>query len=157
MGGRVTSPSFIISGLSQQAGSLMQAAMKRLDQGLRPHTTMQYVRQFKVFLAFVLHSKLESLVSVQTILLFIELLASNALSYHVIMNYVSALKHKFKRYGWSCASFSHPLVLRLLKGSIIPLGQIPSQKAYSRSVRLEKFPHYVSCLKVHGRTGRPFY
>ena len=116
MGGCVTSPSFIISGLSQQAGSLMQAAMKRLDQGLRPHTTMQYVRQFKVFLAFVLHSKLESLVSVQTILLFIELLASNTLSYRVIMNYVSALKHMFKRYGWSCASFSHPLVLRLLKG-----------------------------------------
>ena len=107
MGGCVTCASIVISHLSQPSGSLMQAAMRRLDQGLRPHTTMQYVRQFKVFMAFVLYTKIESLDSVQTILLFIELL---------VMNYMSALKHMFNRYGWSCASFSHPLVLRLLKG-----------------------------------------
>ena len=101
----------MISGLPQSSGLLMQAAMKRVDQGLQPHTNSQYVRQFKVFMAFVLHSKLESWDGVQTILLFIELLASNALSYRVVMNYISALKHKFNHYGWSCASFSHPLVL----------------------------------------------
>ena len=94
----------------------MQAAMKRLDLGLRPHTTAQYVRQFKVFLAFVLYSKLESVHSLQSILLFIELLASNTLSYRVIVNYMWALKHMFRRYGWPCANLSHPLVLRLLKG-----------------------------------------
>ena len=97
--------------------------MKRLEQGLPPHTTVQYTRQFKVFLAFVLQSRLQSLTSMQTVLLFLEFLASNALSYRVIMNYVSALKYMFKRYDWSCTNFSHPLVLRLLKGvnySVIP-------------------------------------
>ena len=116
MGECVICPSCVISGLPQQVGPLMQAAMKRVDLGLRPHTTAQYVRQFKVFLAFVLYSKLESVHSLQSILLFIELLASNTLSYHVMVNYMSALKHMFNRYGWPSANLSHPLVLRLLKG-----------------------------------------
>ena len=66
-------------------------------------------------MAFVLHSKLDSWDGVQTLLMFIELLASNALSYHMVMNYISALKYMFHRYGWLCASLSHLLVLQLLK------------------------------------------
>ena len=49
-------------------------------------------------------------------MLFIEFLASNVLSCRVIMNYISGLKYTFARYRWSCTSFSHNLVLRLLKG-----------------------------------------
>ena len=66
MGECVICPSCVISGLPQQVGPLMQAAMKRVDLGLHPHTTAQYVRQFKVFLAFVLYSKLESVHSLQS-------------------------------------------------------------------------------------------
>ena len=48
--------------------------------------------------------------SVPTILVFIEFLAANALTYRVIVNYMSALKCMFGKYGWSTLAFESPLV-----------------------------------------------
>ena len=39
-----------------------------------------------------------------------EFLAANAMSFRVVMNYVSALKYMFARYAWSVAVFDDPMV-----------------------------------------------
>ena len=99
----------------------------RKHHGIRKHTANQYQRQFKLFLAFVLSHHITQLDSVPTILVFIEFLAANALTYRVIVNYVSALKCMFGKYGWSTQAFESPLVKRILRGvkkqSIQPLPQ----------------------------------
>ena len=48
--------------------------------------------------------------------LFLEFLVANALTYRVVMNYVSALKYRYGSYGWSVQVFESSLVKRLLKG-----------------------------------------
>ena len=99
--------------------------MERL-QGIRPHTEYQYKRQFHVFLAFVLHKKFNTWDNITTVLLFLEFLASNSLSHRVILNYVSALKFAFTSYGWNSDIFSHPLVVRLLRGTALSVHTPPS-------------------------------
>ena len=62
------------------------------------------------------------------LLVFIEFLAANALTYRVIMNYVSALKFMFGRYGWSMQVFDSPLVTRMLKTINYTVHTVPSPK-----------------------------
>ena len=114
-----------IVGLSHRNNTLMTATMERL-QGIRPHTEYQYKRQFHVFLAFVLHKKFNTWDNITTVLLFLEFLASNSLSHRVILNYVSALKFAFTSYGWNSDIFSHPLVVRLLRGTALSVHTPPS-------------------------------
>ena len=99
-----------------QSYSLLSQALARRDQGIRKHTANQYDRQFKLFLAFTLSRRIIHMDSVSTLLLFLEFLASNALTYRVVMNYMSALKSMFGKYGWSPLAFESPLVKRMLKG-----------------------------------------
>ena len=61
-------------------------------------------------------------------MLFLEFLASNSLSHRVILNYVSALKFAFTSYGWNSEIFSHPLVVRLLRGIALSVHTSPSPK-----------------------------
>ena len=107
---------------------LLQAALLRKQQGIRKHTVNQYQRQFKLFLAFVLSHHITQFDSVPTILEFLELLAANALTYRVIVNYVSALKCMFGKYGWSTQTFESPLVKRILKGVNYTVHTPPSPK-----------------------------
>ena len=87
---------FYIIGLETPLRREMLSMLTRVTQGLRPHTRSQYTRQFKLFLAYVLTRGIRELDAVRTVLLFTEFLASNSISYRVIMNYISALKHM----GW---------------------------------------------------------
>ena len=48
--------------------------------------------------------------------MFLEFLASNALSHCVILNYISALKYMFSRYGWQSNALEAPLVRRMFDG-----------------------------------------
>ena len=90
--------------------------MSRGQQGLRPHTVYQYKRQFKLFLAFVISHQICQLDCRSTMLVFLEFLAANALSFRVVMDYISALKYMFVKYAWSVAVFEDPMIKRMLKG-----------------------------------------
>ena len=65
---------------------------------------------------------------VPTILVFIEFLAANALTYRGIVNYVSALKCMFGKYGWSTQAFESPLVKLILRGVNYTVHTTPSPK-----------------------------
>ena len=73
----------------------MSDVLARIGKSLRPHTRAQYIRQFRLFIAYALTRGLTILDNITTILLFIEFLAANAISYRVIMIYISALKFTF--------------------------------------------------------------
>ena len=100
----------------------------RRGQGIRKHTSSQYERQFRLFLAFTLSRRITQMDSVSTLLVFLEFLASNAMTYRVVMNYVSALKYMFGKYGWSMHVFESPLVKRMLKGINYTVHTQPSPK-----------------------------
>ena len=95
---------------------LLQQAMGTVHQGLRPHTRAQYNRQFKLFLSFVLFHKCTQLDAQSTVLCFLQFLAGNNLSFRIISNYISAMKHFFMRYKWNERVFEDVLVKRLLRG-----------------------------------------
>ena len=65
----------------------------------------------------------------RTVLLFTEFLASNSISYRVIMNYISALKHMFTRYGWDGSVFSAPILNSLLQSIKLSFPLTPTPKA----------------------------
>ena len=123
MGRRIICSSFVIFRFVPPGGIINASCHEEIRPGFAASHHCPICQTVQSVHGICVHSKLESPDSLQTVLLFIELLASNVLSYRVFMNYISALKYMFRRYGWSCASFSHPLVLRLLKGvnySVIP-------------------------------------
>ena len=76
----------------------------------------QCLKQFKLFLAFVLSQHCIIIDSVPMVMCFLEFLASNALSFRVINNYISALKHYTMRYQWNDQVFEESLIKRLMRG-----------------------------------------
>ena len=102
--------------MSSNARELLSAAVERLTAALRPQTRIQYLHQFKLFLAFVIYSGAQLLSNRSTIITFLEFLTRNALSYRFIMNYVSVLKFHFCHYQIPTAVFEDYFVKRLLRG-----------------------------------------
>ena len=75
---------------------LLQRALVTVHQSIRPHIRAQYLRQFKLFLAFVLFHQCKVFDSASTVMCFLEFLASNVLSFRLINNYTSAMKHFYE-------------------------------------------------------------
>ena len=86
-------------GLPPHTHGQVMSAMERVNMALRPHTRKQYQRQFKFFLPFVLQNRFPVFDQIPVILVFLEFLVANSLSYPVILNYISALKYMFSRYS----------------------------------------------------------
>ena len=118
----------IIVGLPSHVHPLLCEAIARGQLGLRPHTLYQYKKQFNLFLAFVISHDICTLDCVSTIIVFLEFLTANALSFRVVMNYVSALKYMFAKYAWSIEVFEQPIVKRMLKGINYTVRSQPSPK-----------------------------
>ena len=95
---------------------MLQRAFTTVHKKLRPHIRFQYLKQFKMFLAFVLYHECKTFDLVSTVLCFLEFLANNAFSFRVINNYISALKHYFVRYQWRDQVFEEALIKRLMHG-----------------------------------------
>ena len=106
----------------------MLQALNRAESALRPHTKAQYIRQFKLFLAFACSRGLTILDAQSTVLLFMEFLAAQCLSYRVICNYMSALKYFFSRYTWRVEVLSNPVIQRMLRGIRMTTYTSPSPK-----------------------------
>ena len=107
---------FIIVDVPRNVHSLLHDAIQRNQKGLRPQTLYQYNKQFKLFLAFVISHQIRKCDCVSAIMVFLEFLAANAMTFRVVMNYVSALKYMFVRYGWSVDVFENPMIKRMLRG-----------------------------------------
>ena len=118
-------------------------ALARSRQSLQPHTRKQYERQFRLYLAFVISRGLTVLDQVTSVL-FLEFLATNALSQRVIVNYVSALKFAFDSYGWCTTVFESPLIRRMLRGIKFSISKQPSPKVSSRFTRFVISPYCVT-------------
>ena len=101
---------FFILGMPCNARSLLTQVMVTVQQGLCPHTRSQYVRQFKLFLAFAIVQAFKTLDSTPTLMCFLQFLASNSLSFRVINNYLSTLKFYFARYQWNISVFEDSMV-----------------------------------------------
>ena len=106
----------------------MIQALNRADSALRPHTRAQYTRQFKLFLAFAISRGLKILDAQASVLLFLEFLSVQCISYRVICNYMSALKYFFSRYTWRAEVLSNPLLQRMLRGIRMTTHVPPSPK-----------------------------
>ena len=70
-------------------------ALNLAGTDIRPHMRAQYLRQFKLYLAFVISRDLRICDSSACIMSFLEFLTSNGMSFRVVNNYVSALKFAF--------------------------------------------------------------
>ena len=92
---------------------------------IRPHTRAQYLRQFKLYLAFVISRDLKICHSSGCIMLFLEFFASNGMTFRVVNNYVSA----FATYGWDQNVFDCAWVKRLLRGIKYSCHRHPTPKA----------------------------
>ena len=89
----------------------------RGDSPFRPYTRAQYLRQFKLYLAFPISRDLRICDSSACVMRFLEFLASNGMTFRVVNNYVSALKFAFATtYGWNQGVFDCAWVKRLLRG-----------------------------------------
>ena len=119
---------FVIVGIPRNVYPLLHDAMERRQQGLRPHTVYQYKKQFRLFLAFVISHQICNLDCISTIMVFLEFLATNDMSFRVVMNYVSTLKYMFARYAWSVTVFDDPMVKRMLNGITYTVRPQPSPK-----------------------------
>ena len=74
-------------------------------------------------------------------MVFLEFLAANAMSFRVVMNYVSALKYIFARYSWSVAVFDDPIVKRMLKGINYTVRPQPSPKGLFTLIQILEISH----------------
>ena len=61
-------------------------------------------------------------------MVFLEFLAANSLSFRVILNYLSALKHYFARYSWDHQSIESPLISRMIRGIKLSIHKQPSPR-----------------------------
>ena len=91
---------------------MLYDGIDRNQKGLHPHILYQYKKQFKLFLAFVISHQILDLDSV----LWCSFLAANAITFRVVMNYVSALKYTFARYVRSLRVFENSMIKRMLRG-----------------------------------------
>ena len=137
-------------GIPSHTHHLLLLAMHRVDMALRPYTKKQYQRQFKLFLAFALYNKFVVFDQVPLLLLFLEFLVTNSLSFPVILNYISALKYAFTRYSWQVAIFQAPLVKHMLDGIKLSTHHQPAPKAVLTlqqirdiSAACDLFPHLL--------------
>ena len=71
-------------------------------------------------------------------MVFLEFLATNAMSFRVVMNYVSALKYMFARYAWSVTVFDDPMVKRMLNGISYTVCPQPSPKGLFTLIQIHE-------------------
>ena len=128
---------------TQHCAELLQAALHRMDMGLRPHTTRQYQRQFRLFLAFAISRSLTCSDSPSLILLFLEFLASHSLSYRVILNYISVMKHMFLRTALDCSVIRRMLngIKLLVRHQPLPKSVFTLQQIKQIAVLCDSFPY----------------
>ena len=107
---------FVIVGVGYQWSNSLKSALTLAGTAIRSHTRAQYLRQFKLYLAFVISQDLRICDSSGCIMLFLEFLASNGMTFRVVNNYVSALKFAFATYRWDQGVFDCAWVKRLLRG-----------------------------------------
>ena len=134
----------VFVGIPQHCTTDLQMAVERVDMALRPHTKKQYQRQFLLFLALTIARRLSQLDSPPVVLLFLEFLASQTLSYRVILNYVSALKYMFTRYAWHTKVLDLPIVRRMLDGIKLTVRQAPLPKMIFSLAQVSEILHLSS-------------
>ena len=105
----------IFVGVPSQCSRSLNPALGLATSAIRSHTRHQYSRQFKLYLAFTVSRGFKVCDGPTCVMMFLEFLASNGITFRVVNNYVSALKFAFSTYGWNLDVFECVLVKRLLR------------------------------------------
>ena len=105
----------MIVGSSSTSSPLIASAYERMKQAYRPSTTSAHRTHIRSYFAFLHIMQLPSTTSLHNILVFIEYLHQNSLSYKVISSYVASIKSMAILYNIPSENFSHPAVARLLR------------------------------------------
>ena len=96
--------------------SLSGAASKRLQAAFRPKTAQCYALLFRTFVAFSIIMKVSLYdISTQLVVCFLEYLASQGTSVHMVANYISALRAKLVIYQLNYAVVDHPQIRYFIK------------------------------------------
>ena len=95
---------------------LSHEAGVRLQTVFRPKTAKCYSLLFRTFMAFVIYIKVKlSQVDCQVVLSFLELLAKQNTSLHMVSNYVAAIKAKFMIFGLQSWVLDDPCIKYFIK------------------------------------------
>ena len=105
----------MIVGSSSTSSPLIASAYERMKQAYRPSTASAHRTHIRSYFAFLHIMQLYPTTSLHNILVFIEYLHQNLLSYKVILSYVSSIKSMAILYNIPSENFSHPAVARLLR------------------------------------------
>ena len=113
---------FLFIGNSPVEMCLMQYVNLHLKAAHTSKSARAYQAIFKICMSFAMFLNLSfPPVSEQQVLLFLQFLLCNDLSYAFILNYLSTLRFKFQWYGWSVHplnSFRLSLLLKSIKNNI---------------------------------------
>ena len=90
---------------------LLDGAADRVKTAFRPKTKRYYYLLFRNFVAFCCLAKiLVQDVNVHVIMTYLEFLARNGVSVHMIVNNVAAIKANYVMYGIDHAGMDHPRI-----------------------------------------------
>ena len=126
----------------------LNAAITRALSPYRPKTCKTYRRQFQLFLAFAMRMGAKTVLSVSTLISFLEFLISCNTSTRVINNYVSGIKGYLNMYGLPTAWMAHQLFTNYMRAVQIQIPHVKKVKSvitlydmYSISKLLQQFDH----------------
>ena len=104
---------YIIVGASRASTPLISSACQRMKHAYRPSTTSAHRTHVRAYFAFLQIMKLPP--TLHNIMVFIEYLHQNFISYKVISSYVSSIESMSLLYNLPSENFSHPAITRLLR------------------------------------------
>ena len=91
-------------------------ASTRIRDAFRPRTKKCYQLLFRNFVAFCIHAKISiQCISLSVVLAFLEFLAWNQVSVHMVANNVSAIKANLVLYGLDHTFMDHPRIKYFIK------------------------------------------
>ena len=125
----------------------MSRAHKRIKSAYRPSTITAHSVHFRTFLAFSTYLGVTDLINVKLILAFLEFLAHNAISYPVILNYVSSLRVQFKNFDLPVHVLYHQKIKLFLRSLSINLPYAPKHKGVFDIKTLKAIISLVSVTK----------
>ena len=97
----------------------LNAALQRAMNPFRPNTKQAYLRQFKLFLAYSIKNKVQNVLCVFNLLMFLELLYQSHMSPRNIINHVTAIKSMLKLLLLPFTWVDHTLISNYLRSITI--------------------------------------
>ena len=136
----------LFAGQERIAGFIVGAST-RIRDAFRPRTKKCYQLLFRNFVAFCICAKISiQCISLSVVLAFLEFLAWNQVSVHMVANNVSAIKANLVLYGLDHTFMDHPRIKYFIKSMKMsrPLSQ--TDQSYPSKLCILLYLHVLSFL-----------